>query len=686
MTLVACGGGETQEDTTRNFRIPTTTSPFRRISPLRVPRLTLPPPRIATTTTVATVDGPTPEEIEATLVASGGNPLLAPGARENPYDCYDLVVEALRGSKLSGGLVAMFDSYLRANNVGPFDCDDPGEHIPSFEQWLLKLIPVETPEPALELIPEDPIVARDRDEITWRVRIAPGFDAIPDVGFIYAYDIEEDQDSPLGVSATYWLYDHAEYSIQDCIGGDWSPWRAMAGQHVTEVTIPIDEYEPGSVRQCLRARVQIIGTEFDDRISSHVPRSGEKVALLPDVDEEDLVDPFVVVGFGDSYGSGEGNPYVKNDADEDYYDDCLDSIEDSVSTSARCDVELWWEPDALSEVGINDTALTNAGACHRSSESGLSKAIQKLWENYGGEITYGHFACSGATSGHIWREKYEPGFWDDPTWMPVQITEALDWLETVDRSASEVDAVVVSIGGNDVGFSDVIYDCFIEAGDCNDEDDTIELYDSILVDIPEAINTVVVAVRSNFPNAEVYFTLYTDGISVNPASSYDEDSDGVCSYDDDPWFSSVPYDSDEFWDILADDSRFVRNFLVRLNQTITDTVAQIDVRGARRTIGSLGFHYQVFLDEDRPQGAGAVQVISGQFDRYRNNGFCTRSRRNIVFNDEAIDNQGADQYGFWSSGGWHPNDQGHRQYAESIVEALARDFAGDEYTNLGRPR
>jgi len=78
---------------------------------------------------------------------------------------------------------------------------------------------------------------------------------------------------------------------------------------------------------------------------------------------------------------------------------------------------------------------------------------------------------------------------------------------------------------------------------------------------------------------------------------------------------------------------------------------------------------------------GRVHVTVPQYTLNQNNGFCTRDRRNIMFNTEAGDVQGYDLGGFWSSGGWHPNDLGYSLYGNAIAEDLAATFPED-YQNL----
>jgi hypothetical protein len=95
--------------------------------------------------------------------------------------------------------------------------------------------------------------------------------------------------------------------------------------------------------------------------------------------------------------------------------------------------------------------------CHRSALSGQVKAAEELEDaDPRTSVTFIHLACSGAT---VWKglvgeyEGQEPG----PSPVPAQIAEAV-------RLAGEraLDALVVSIGGNDVRFADVIEACITQ--------------------------------------------------------------------------------------------------------------------------------------------------------------------------------------------------------------------------------
>lgn len=365
--------------------------------------------------------------------------------------------------------------------------------------------------------------------------------------------------------------------------------------------------------------------------------------------------PFVLLAFGDSYGSGEGNPAGTKPSSINWNND--DALEDLSTTdyASRTNFQKWWwdfetvggvERPKFSAQGVDSELVSTSWVCHRSSDSGVAKAVGSLLSTHSFNMKFGHFACSGAKSQHVAHNSYTPGFNDYGLTVPTQISQANAWLERQGVQKKDVDAAVVSIGGNDVGFADVIKECFILPTACHNNESMESLYDLIPTRITSAVNTVVNAVRTNYPNAKVFFTAYTDGIGVDPSSDYDEDADGVCSTEDDPYFTTVEYETDEFWDIRADDSAFVKQVLERINSSLQAAVS----------------------------GKPNVHVVSDQFSSFRDNGFCTRGRRNITFNDEAVARQGADQV-HASSGGWHPNDRGYGMYGDAIFGKLRSEFA-----------
>jgi len=147
--------------------------------------------------------------------------------------------------------------------------------------------------------------------------------------------------------------------------------------------------------------------------------SGEQMEQSQIVEVRDLL----IFGIGDSYGSGEGSP----------------DIDEREPGGAR-----WQNRE-----------------CHRSSRSGQVRAAQMIEEaDPHTSVTFVHVACSG---GRIYRallESYE-GIEPDGT-PPIPQIERVAEL----AGDAEVDALFVSIGGNDINFSMIVEACILGT-DCH---------------------------------------------------------------------------------------------------------------------------------------------------------------------------------------------------------------------------
>lgn len=136
-----------------------------------------------------------------------------------------------------------------------------------------------------------------------------------------------------------------------------------------------------------------------------------------------------VAGFGDSYASGEGAPDAFN---------------------ATSKVARWEEPQ-----------------CHRSYKSPFAKAVLKITEAEGVWVLFKNFACSGAKIhegilGQYRGKKVNGEYQED---LIPQIDQAEAWK--AENGLEQIDAALLNIGGNDVGFFSVALGClapnFIEA-------------------------------------------------------------------------------------------------------------------------------------------------------------------------------------------------------------------------------
>ncbi|RIK39122.1 MAG: hypothetical protein DCC55_18950, partial [Chloroflexi bacterium] len=132
-----------------------------------------------------------------------------------------------------------------------------------------------------------------------------------------------------------------------------------------------------------------------------------------------------IAGMGDSYASGEGAP------------DSFNLLPGGAN----------WEDEQ----------------CHRSANSSLTQGVKKLAEIPGVWVLYQNFACSGASISLGLTGDYaglpHPNLPDQnrPENKRAQILQVEQWLS--DQQLNELDALLLSIGGNDIGFSRVIADC-----------------------------------------------------------------------------------------------------------------------------------------------------------------------------------------------------------------------------------
>jgi hypothetical protein len=189
-----------------------------------------------------------------------------------------------------------------------------------------------------------------------------------------------------------------------------------------------------------------------------------------------VVPKFTVIGMGDSFMSGEGAPVISGL---------------HTDNGERGQSETWSSGMPLGanlniSAAAQLTLLAEARACHRGA-SGLGLAVadlQTLWP--GVALVHQTFACSGAivadliensVSGQAncaaltnadQRRDCDLLADDLPTQsIPPQWTAALDFLSAQRLSA---DAVVMSIGGNDLGFGKIIAECL--SGSCGDAGST----------------------------------------------------------------------------------------------------------------------------------------------------------------------------------------------------------------------
>jgi len=515
-----------------------------------------------------------------------------------------------------------------------------------------------------------------------------------------------------------WIFHSLEYKVDLDCDGDSTGWQLLPSSQ-TRRDISVVQFDYSPIRAfrlgntwlqqrdaCISVRAR--GSNGSGQLSSVSVESNTVRLRLKAPD----ANPFILIGMGDSYGSGEGNPFNPSQRNSHRAPDTIE----------------WWQPGAFGDLGLasRDPYLeATAALCHRSSKSGVGKAARAIYDGNqqtGLNMAFAHVACSGATSRKFF-EDYSPGF--EENWFYInsknfgpsfresdilrnrqtqnepggereflreverigaykdnsvdpQLWQAVWWANKYFSNQSQgsgeaVDAVIVSIGGNDAKFSQFIKDCVIMPGDCYNEDSTKNDFSKINARVRSAVYWVAGGVQQRFPNAKIYFTLYTDGLSKRP-------SPGACSENDER--SNSEYASgvfgDPFWDLPLVDALFLKRVIEDINRSIREQVSALTawrIATPERQQSMAANLIDQFPDtapnlyRPRPLRPN-VATIGKQFYDHRDNGFCVQGRRVIMFSDEAGPRQGFDHGGIWSSGGFHPNDYGYSLYAASIVEAL----------------
>lgn len=179
---------------------------------------------------------------------------------------------------------------------------------------------------------------------------------------------------------------------------------------------------------------------------------------------------FLIVGLGDSNGSGEGTP---------------DVVGGQLWANQRCD---------------------------RSANSFESQAATEIEQNSQATVTFVHLACSGASIQHgiigPYRGINDPG--GAP--LPSQVSNMQSLVGT-----RKVDAVVVSIGINDFGFGSIVSFC-VQQDNCPAQSyptgstQTLDQYvHSTLLQLPRLYNKMAARLSAaRVPRGKVFITQYFD--------------------------------------------------------------------------------------------------------------------------------------------------------------------------------
>ncbi|MCY2989541.1 MAG: hypothetical protein NTY19_16945, partial [Planctomycetota bacterium] len=162
----------------------------------------------------------------------------------------------------------------------------------------------------------------------------------------------------------------------------------------------------------------------------------------------------LVVAIGDSYSSGEGNPEVPRNPDEDL-------------------------PAEWARAGDPEQNREHQIAHRSSSAASAQMALQLEKSDPHTSVTFVFVSASGATiqTGAFDRYRGNDNASTDPeAWLPPQVDQVQDLV-----GGRTIDALTVSFGGNDVGFSKILAAMFLmEPDDANRADEMVRLNAALL--------------------------------------------------------------------------------------------------------------------------------------------------------------------------------------------------------------
>jgi len=414
-----------------------------------------------------------------------------------------------------------------------------------------------------------------------------------------------------------------------------------------------------------------------------------------------VVRDYLIFGVGDSYGSGEGSPDVDLSLDAiasldaararvDETAAAIAALEDAVSAAHAGDAGapaaelavLTAEHERAQADLATARAITAAQwqneRCHRSAFSGQVLAAEMLEaSDPHSSVTFVHLACSGARMYRGLLGEYagviepEPG--DDP--FPPQIERV---AELADGHA--IDALVISIGGNDVNFANVVEACVVGER-CFDAPVSV---DSDLLSVVDALCPLVGAFETD---CEEYFdSLLPDPASLDAKALFDthsptEDVEGVDQRQDgnddlpdgyrdlaDAIVSDLGMDPSrvhltEYPDITRNQSGFTCGWdTAPLQQALVNQLPGMSQEefawASSYVLGGLKTTMQTSATE---HGWRLVDGVSARFERH---GYCAGEPW-VVRIQNSFYSQG-DSYGIV-----HPNRLGYQAYAEEIVDAIS---------------
>jgi hypothetical protein len=210
------------------------------------------------------------------------------------------------------------------------------------------------------------------------------------------------------------------------------------------------------------------------------------------------VKDILIVSIGDSYASGEGNP----DKPQRF---------------------SWWG-------GVSEGPKWEDRICHRSANAGPAKAALELERSdHRTSVTFLSYACSGATinSGLIGRDEgIEPqgidrnndGLYDDYIRLDPQTWQVARDICRATTNMSDpvclndgrtIDYLLISVGGEDIGFTEIIFKCALDI-DCYNDPVFVSNIAARFVSLPNLYFELAHHIQTRFKASNILITEYPD--------------------------------------------------------------------------------------------------------------------------------------------------------------------------------
>jgi uncharacterized delta-60 repeat protein len=337
-----------------------------------------------------------------------------------------------------------------------------------------------------------------------------------------------------------------------------------------------------------------------------------------------IVQDFLIVSIGDSVGSGEGNPDVR----------CVGACGN------------------LKEEPAGSPAVWQERGCHRSHFAGSAIAPLEIENgNPRSSVTFLHLACSGASIGQGLLGAYD-GIEGRHNYDP-QLKAIQDAV-----GGREIDALLISIGANDIRFSEALKDCALvhkKFSDCVKKWDAP--METALAELPDGFFSLNACLSGSDSSCAVGLDRQQRRRWGSPVTSLGVAREHVYIT---TYFDPTTDESGSACDSFG---------LLDVNATERDWFSDTVIPG---------------LNQNVVEAAGTYSwnLIDGAAGAFRGHGYCADdASRWIRTVGESLLYQGD------IDGTIHPNELGHEWYGDQLLNALNADlFNGEGLPREPQPR